>query len=131
MRALLANIRLVILESAGWKTFFYVLIPIFVGVLSGTFVAEITQNSTLEWSLFYRSKSFYGLCVLTILIYKYFRAVYIHERTVDRFRDVDYCRAYVRSQCLPEAAERYKVLIRTGEIGEFTKAMAEVEKALK
>ncbi len=131
MRAFITRIRVAVLESPGWKTFFSALIPIFVAVLSGTFVVEITVDGKFDWTLFYRSKSFYGLFALTILSYKYYRALYVYERDTERFLDVDYCRAYMRSQCLPEAAERYKVIIRTGNIGELTRAMNEVEKVLK
>jgi len=131
MHALITRIRVAILESPGWKTFFSALIPIFVGVLSGTFVVEITVDGKLDWTLFSKSKSFYSLCVLTIISYLYFKELYLYERQTERFLDADYCVAYMRSKCLPEAAERYRVLIRTGNIGELTRAMHELEKVLK
>lgn len=101
-------------ELPGWKTFFAVVIPVIVGILSGTFVAEISNGSLMDWSAFYRAKSFYGLLVMVVLSYVYNRAAYLYEREVVRFLDDDYCRAYMRSKCLPEAAERYKTLIRSG-----------------
>lgn len=119
------------LESPGWKTFFAVVIPAVVGVLSGTFVAEISNAGVLDWSATYHAKSFYGLLAVVFLSYVYFRAVYLYEREVLRFLDDDYCRAYMRSKCLPEAAERYKTLIRSGEKGELVSAMREFEKILK
>lgn len=48
-----------------------------------------------------------------------------------RFSDNDYCMAYMRSQCLPEAAEQYKRKIRDGEGGELKQAMDELKKVLK
>lgn len=119
------------LESPGWKTFFAVVIPVIVGILSGTFVAEISNSGVLDWSAFYRAKSFYGLLVMVVLTYGYHRAVFLYEREVLRFLDDDYCRAYMRSKCLPEAAERYKTLIRSGDKGELASAMKEFEKILK
>jgi hypothetical protein len=120
-----------ILESPGWKTFFSGVIPIISGVLSGTFVTELTTPTGLNWPSFYLTVSFYGLLIAVVVSYIYFRAVYLYERQVDRFLDDDYCRAYMRSKCLPEAAERYKELIRSGQKGELSSAMKEFEKLLK
>jgi hypothetical protein len=121
----------VILESPGWKTFFLVVIPALVGVLSGTLVAEITVAGQLDWSLIFRAGSFYCLSVVVLLSYLYYRAIYLHEREVLRFLDDDYCRAYMRSKCLPEAAERYKASIRAGDKKELVNAMRDLEKILK
>jgi hypothetical protein len=131
MLAFITRIRIAILESPGWKTFFSALIPIFVGVLSGTFVVEITVEGKLDWALFYKSKSFYGLCVVTLICYLYFRELYHYERQTEKFLDADYCVAYMRSKCLPEAAERYKEIIRKGNFGELARAMDEVERILR
>ena len=121
-----------VIESPGWKTFFAVVIPVIVGILSGTFIAEISSSGgELHWPAFYRAKSFYGLFVMVVLTYGYHRAVFLYEREVLRFLDDDYCRAYMRSKCLPEAAERYKTLIRSGDKSELASAMKEFEKILK
>ena len=120
-----------LLESPGWKTFFAAVIPVIVGILSGTFVAEISSGGILDWSSFYRAKSFYGLLVMVVLTYVYNHAVFAYEHEVSRFLDDDYCRAYMRSKCLPEAADRYKTLIRSGDKGELVSAMKELEKILK
>jgi hypothetical protein len=120
-----------LLESPSWKTFFLVLIPIVVGIISGTFVSEITTSNGLDWSATYKAKSFYGLLVIAFFSYLYHRATYLYEREMERFLDDDYCRAYMRSKCLPEAAEKYKELIHSGEKGELVRAMREFEKILK
>jgi hypothetical protein len=77
------------------------------------------------------SKSAYGLMVLVFIIYKYNRAVYLREKEITRFSDNDYCIAYIRSQCLPEAAVQYKRKIRDGQGGELKQAMDELKKVLK
>lgn len=119
------------LESPGWKTMFFVVMPVIAGVLSGTFVSEITDAKGLQWSLFYKAWSFYGLVLLVIIIYFYNRAVYLHEIEIMKFSDADFCVAYMRSKCLPEAAEKYKEKIRNGEGGELLEVMAELKKILK
>lgn len=126
-----AKLREYILESPGCRTVLSAIVPILTGVLSGTFVLEITSRAGLEWSLFYKAWSFYGLCALTLVIYWYNRELYLHEREVHRFLDSDYCIAYMRSKCLPEAAERYKELIRSGRGGELKQAMDELRKILR
>ena len=120
-----------LLESPGWKTFFAVIIPLIVGILSGFFVTEISTDDGLNWSAFYLTKSFYGLLGIVVLTFIYNRATYLYQREIERFIDDDYCRAYMRSKCLPEAANRYKEMIRTGDKGELVSAMEEFEKILK
>lgn len=97
-----------LMESPGWKTIFSVIIPIFSGVLSGSFIAEISTPVGLEWKNFYYAKSFYGLLLIIIIIYFYNRALFTREISIAKFSDSDYCLAYVRSKCLPEAAAKYK-----------------------
>lgn len=119
------------LESPAWRTFFTVLGTIVSGVLSGSFVSEISTPHGLAWARFYASPSFYGLAVLSVIIYAYNRALYLHERDLSRFLDVDFCTAYMRSKLLPEAAERYKKLIRDGHGGELKHATDELREILK
>lgn len=119
------------MESPGLRTLFSAVFPILAGVLSGTFVLEITTSTGLVWGIFYRAHSFYALCVLSLVMYWYNRELYLYEREVKRFLDSDYCVAYMRSKCLPEAAERYKELIRNGVGGEFKQAMDELRKTLR
>lgn len=131
MKKVLLNIRNCVLESAGWKTFFSIVIPIFSGVFSGTFIIEITNETGINWRAFYKAKSFFCLLFIVWVIYFYNKAIYIYEREINRFRDKDFCLAYMRSKCLPEAAEKYKKMIRDGEGGELKKAMDETKRILK
>ncbi|WP_236207694.1 hypothetical protein [Pseudomonas tohonis] len=125
------KLKNVVLDSAGWKIFFSTIIPILSGVFSGSFISEITKNNTILWHDFYTSISFYILLIICTISYFYFKSVYIHERSIEKFLDDDYCRAYMRSKCLPEAAEKYKESIRTGNGGELTNAMRELERVLR
>ena len=125
------KLREYILESPGCRTALSVVIPVVAGVLSGTFVSEVSSPGGLGWGAFYKAPSFYGLCVLCAVIYWYNRQLYLYEREAHRFLDSDYCIAYMRSKCLPEAAERYRELIRSGAGGELKQAMDEVRKILK
>lgn len=124
-------IKASILESPGWKTLFSTIIPIIVGILSGVFVAEITIDGFIVWSQAYKAKSAYGLLIVGLASYSYYKAIYLYEKSIEKFLDDDYCRAYMRSKCLPEAAERYKESIRSGNGGELTQAMREFERILK
>jgi hypothetical protein len=127
----LINLKESFIESPSWRTFFSFIVPLIAGVVSGIFVSEITKNGLLDWSAFYKTKSFYGLVFLIFCIYHYNKAIYLYEKQVSQFLDADYCTAYVRSKCLPEAAERYKQLIRNGGGGELKQAMDELKKVLK
>ncbi len=118
-------------DSAAVKVSFNAILPIFTGVLSGTFVAEITVNGALEWREFYKSYSFYGLLVVVAVIYLYNKTLYGQQIEVERFSDKEYCMAYVRSKCLPEAAARFQELIRTGNGSELSQVMKELKDSLK
>lgn len=131
MISLRLNFKAALLESPGLKSLFSVVIPIITGILSGTFIIEITTSQGLRWLSFYQSLSFYGLLFLVVVIYFYNRAVYVHEREIKQFLDNDFCIAYMRSKCLPEAAERWKELIRNGMGGELRQAMDELKKILR
>lgn len=120
-----------VLDSPGCKTFFGFVLPILSGILAGTFVMEISTPNGLNWKLVITAKSTYALIVLIIIIYKYNRALYLRAKEIRQFLDPDYCVAYMRSQCLPEAAEQFKRLIRNGQGGELKQAMDEVKKILK
>ena len=120
-----------VIESPGWRTVFSFLVPVLTGVLSGAFITEITVKGIVTWGLFYKVSSFYGLLVTSICMYLYNKEVYLFEKQVSKFSDADYCTAYVRSKCLPEAAEKYKQLIRSGNGGELKQAMDELKKVLK
>lgn len=121
----------IIMESPGWKTFFSVVLPVLSAVFSGTFVAEITGPQGLQWNIFYKAWSLYGLFALTVIIYFYNRALYKREKDISRFSDSDFCMAYMRSKCLPEAAEKFREIIRQGHGGELVQIMMELKKSLK
>jgi uncharacterized membrane protein len=120
-----------IIESPFWRTVFSFLIPVLTGIFSGAFVTEITVNGIVNWEIFYTTNSFYALLVTTICMYLYNKEVYLFEKQVSKFSDTEYCTAYIRSKCLPEAAEKYKQLIRSGNGGELKQAMDEIKKVLK
>ena len=124
------KLKAALYDSPGWKTTFSILSMVITGVLSGAFIAEITIPSGLEWALFYKSKSFYGLMFISSVLYFYNKGLYKREHEIAKFIDNEYCVAYIRSQCLPEAAERYKELIRNGDVGQLEQAMAEIKKIL-
>jgi len=79
----------------------------------------------------HRTASFYILLALTVLQVIYSRIVYETDKDILRFAESEYCIAYLRSKCLPEMATRYQELIRTGQGGEFKKAMDEIREVLK
>jgi len=120
-----------IVESPSWRTFFSFVIPLLTGVFSGALVTEITVNGIVAWKKFYTANSFYALVVLSVCTYLYNKSVYLFEKQVSKFSDTEYCTAYVRSKCLPEAAEKYRQLIRSGNGGELKQAMDELKKVLK
>ena len=127
----LQHIKKIVFTSPIWRAFFSVGWTLLSGVLCSSFVAEISTPKGLDWSHTLRAPTFYGLIVLAIGVALYTRSLYRYETAMERFLDDEYCKAYMRSQCLPEAAERYKELIRVGQVGELERAMNEVKKVLR
>ena len=120
-----------LIESPLWRTFISVITTVAASVLTGTFVYELSTETGLAWSTFYKIKSFYGLIFVTAILYWHSRALYVREKKLERFMDDEYCIAYMRSKCLPEAADRFKALIREGTGGELAQAMDEVRRILQ
>lgn len=120
-----------LLLSPTWRTLFSLTSTVIVGVLCGAFIAEITINGKLDWHIWYQATSFWLLLLASVVLGFYQRAMYVRDTQLSRFADKEFCIAYVRAQCLPEVAQRYKELIRKGDVGEFEKAMAELRRTLR
>ncbi len=131
MRELLDKTKEAILSSPAFKTAAFVFSTILSGALASALIVEISAPNTLNWTSFYKARSFYGLLVLGVTIYFYNRATYLHERDILRFLDNEYCIAYLRSKLLPEMAEKVRKKIREGTGGELKEAMDELRKVLK
>jgi hypothetical protein len=120
-----------VLGSPGWRAFINCAVPILSGVFTGVFIAQITGPNGLLWEKWATAWGLYPLAFLIIVLFLYNRALYRRETEVLKFADSAFCMAYVRSKCLPQAAERYKEMIRTGHGGELAQVMAELKKSLK
>lgn len=127
----LTKLKELVLEAPLTRALFHVLSNVAIAVFSGAFVFQISTPAGLEWHDFYRQTSFYGLLITAAAIYWYNKAIYQLDKDVLRFADSEYCIAYVRSKCLPDAAEQYRIAIRTGNKGELSNAMRELKRVLK
>jgi hypothetical protein len=114
------------------RTGIFILSVLLSGILCSGFITEITVNGKLEWFTFYKTTTFWLLCVYTILLYMYNRFIYLHEKNILKFLDDDYCKAYIINQCLPEITERYKKDIKDGkQLTELIDIRAELKKLKK
>jgi hypothetical protein len=102
-----------------------------IAVCSNTFASDIQTKNGTDWGIFWKSHSFYFLAVVTVVFIIYQRAAYLTDVEIARFRDVEYCRAYMRSQCLPELASRSRDAIRNGHDDAITKAMEDLKALLQ
>lgn len=125
------NLKRRLLDSPTIKALVPTLLAAAIGVFSGTLVTEITTAQGLDWRTVHRTFSLYALAILTVAQVIFTRLVYETDRDVLKFAESEYCVAYLRSRCLPEMAARYQELIRSGQGGEFKKAMDEMRDVLK
>ena len=106
------NLKIKLETSPLVKTIIGIFSLIIFSVLSGAFVTELTHDGSIVWSDFYKAKSFYGLVLGAVLMYFYFRLQLGPDETVDKFRDDEYCKAYMRKQCLPELAKKINTSLK-------------------
>ncbi len=107
--------KITIAGTPIFKTLIGVFSLLIAGILSGTFVTEITVDGQLQWKLFYKAWSLYFLVGFTFLMYLYFKFLLSLDESINNFKDDMYCKAYMRKQCLPELARRTNELIQTGK----------------
>lgn len=116
-------------ERPEVRTAIFILSVILSGILSSSFVTEITVEGKLVWSIFYKTTSFWLLCIYTFLLYLYNKFLYQHEKNILNFLDDNYCKAYIRSQCLPEIIEKYKKDLRENkDVSELIDIRIELKK---
>ena len=125
------RLKEILLEAPLARAVFHVASNVLVAVFAGAFVYQITGTKGLEWSEFYKHSSFYCLVITTAIIYWYNKVLYQRDRDILKFADTEYCIAYMRSKCLPEAAEQYRLAIRRGDRGELINAMKDLKRVLK
>lgn len=92
----------------------------------------IEQNNSFPFyiSNIFKTKSFYALILIMLLLYLYQRNLFKFETDILNFKDSEYCMAYLRSKCLPEMAEKYKNAIRNGSGDELLQAADVLQRAL-
>ena len=120
-----------IVKTPAIKTLIFGISTIVSGVLSGAFIYEITLTGFLNWKFFYRTKSLYLIFSWLLMIYVYSHILYKKEVDVLRFKDDAYCKAYIRSQCLPAIAARYRYAVEIGNTSELKDITSEIKRIMK
>ncbi len=118
-------LKRLISESPAIKACLAIFSLILVAVLSGAFVAEITIDGKLRFGHFYRAISFYLLLGAAFLIYLYYKVLHVNPRDIENFKDDEFCKAYIRKECLPAAANKINKMIEGG------KSIEEIKNILK
>ena len=95
------------------KTIVFAISVILSGILCSTFVAEITTPDGLQWGAFYRKWSFWAIVVFLIVVFLYNRFIYRVEKSVEKFMDDNYCKAYIIRSCMQDIVEKAKVEVNS------------------
>jgi hypothetical protein len=114
-----------IIDSPALKAVVSTIVTALIGIFSGTMIVDITTAKGIAWKSAPSSLSFWVLLVLVVLFCYFQWITYKVETEIDRFRDLEFCQAYIRSQCLPELAGKYKAQIRAGGAITITQLMDE------
>ena len=78
------------------------------GILCSAFVAEITTKDGLLWGDFYKKWTFWFIVLYLLLVFSYNVFIYRAEKSVEKFMDENYCKAYVIRSCMQDIVEKAK-----------------------
>lgn len=110
------------------KTIIFILSVLISGILCSGFIAEITKEGELDWTIFYKAATFWLLIGYSFIIYLYNVFLYRFEKNILKYLDKEYCKAYILNACLPEITERYNQDLRSGK---KTSELIDISKELK
>jgi hypothetical protein len=100
-------------------------------VLSATLIGEMTTQNGIEWTRLTHTVSFYLLLLISVLLYAYHRSLFAYDSHVLKYQDIEYCEAYVRSQCIPEAVSQYRRAMKAGDPDQLKEAKSELRRLVK
>lgn len=103
------------LENPWIKSIVFFFSVIISGVLCSAFVAEITIEGIIVWTICYKKLSFWLIILYMILVVIYNIFIYRQENNIKNFMDIEYCKAYIIKACMPDLIEQYKKDIRSGK----------------
>lgn len=120
------KIKLLIHQSPLLRTLVDVFSLLVFSILSGWFMIEITENGQIMWSMFYKSTSFYLMILSSFLMYFYLRLKFDDIESTERYKDKDYCLAFMRKHNLPAIVKRQSDIVKNGKTGELKNLISEL-----
>ena len=113
----MGGIKNLIENSAGFRTLSFVFTTIISGVLCGAFITEITVNGKLDWSwnTLKHARFFWGLCIYIVLYLLYSTYFYNSEKNILKYRDLEFCLAYVTKAGLQHISDRWNQDVKDGK----------------
>jgi uncharacterized membrane protein len=108
------------IDSKHWllfpitRTIAFCVSVIISGILCGAFIVDITTSKGLDWSIYNKTWTFYAIILLILIVYLYNRKTYSVDQNIRNYMDQEYCRAYLRSECLPDLAFKMNTLVKQG-----------------
>jgi hypothetical protein len=95
------------------KTIVFGVSVILSGVLCSAFVAEITTKEGLIWGDFYKKWTFWFIVLYLIIVFYYNVFIYRAEKSVEKFMDANYSKAYIIRSCMQDIVEKAKVEVNS------------------
>jgi hypothetical protein len=118
-------------DSPLIRTIIDVLATTIISFFTGLLTFDITKDGEIIWTDLYRSWSCYILILSISLYCIYTKLTYDIDKDIQKFKDDDFCRAYVRSKCIPALANKYSDMIKNGNLDDLKQARSEVDRILK
>lgn len=84
------------------------------GILTSSFVTELTVNNKIQWNKAFNIVPTYLILVFIALLYFYNRFLYKEHLKIKDFQDDLYASAYVKREVYPEVVRDLKKSIREG-----------------
>lgn len=95
------------------KTVVFAVSVILSGILCSAFVAEITTPEGLQWRYFYQKWSFWLIILFLVIVFVYNVFIYRAEKSVEKFMDANYSRAYIIRSCMQDIVEKAKMEVNS------------------
>ena len=110
------NWKRAFLRSPILKTITFFLSVILSGVLTNSYISEITKNGKTIWAISFSSLSFRLILVYLVVIFYYNKMLMRYENDLYNFADQEFCKAYLTKELLPQWVKLQKDKIRKGDL---------------
>jgi len=100
-------------------------------VVAAVYIDEIKHDGRIDWSLSFKTVWFYLLIVISLFLFFYKRQVYIYEKVITQWNDIEFIKGYMLSECIPAYAKKFNRDLKEGKEINFIEFSKQLKGFLK